>query len=139
MKLYKNMANGVGIVIEVLYFHTDMNSLAFHVDTTLINESMNSLKYKEKNKFKNRLKNAGVKIFSICVDVYRIYECGDYDKIFEVLSTLKNKNLKINSILIEKYKDMLLYPNFEQNKYSLTSTGIYKFGHDSIRLMKWIC
>ena len=34
---------------------------------------------------------------------------------------------------------MLLNPNFEQNKYSLTSTGIYKIGHDSIRLMKWIC
>ena len=34
---------------------------------------------------------------------------------------------------------MLENPNFEQNKYSLTSTGIYKIGHDSIRLMKWIC
>ena len=34
---------------------------------------------------------------------------------------------------------MLRNPNFEQNKYSLTSTGIYKIGHDSIRLMKWIC
>ena len=34
---------------------------------------------------------------------------------------------------------MLLNPNFEQNRYSLTSTGIYKIGHDSIRLMKWIC
>ena len=34
---------------------------------------------------------------------------------------------------------MLKNPNFEQNKYSLTSTGIYKIGHDSIRLMKWIC
>ena len=27
---------------------------------------------------------------------------------------------------------------FEQNHYSITSTGIYKIGHDSIRLMKWI-
>ena len=34
---------------------------------------------------------------------------------------------------------MLKNHNFEQNKYSLTSTGIYKIGHDSIRLMKWIC
>ena len=34
---------------------------------------------------------------------------------------------------------MLENPNFEQNKYSQTSTGIYKIGHDSIRLMKWIC
>ena len=31
---------------------------------------------------------------------------------------------------------MLNNPNFEQNKYSLTSKGIYKIGHDSIRLMK---
>ena len=37
------------------------------------------------------------------------------------------------------YKDMLLIPNFEQNKYSITSTGIYKIGHDSIRLLKSIC
>ena len=34
---------------------------------------------------------------------------------------------------------MLRNPNFEQNKYSITSTGIYRIGHDSIRLMKWIC
>ena len=34
---------------------------------------------------------------------------------------------------------MLQNPNFEQNRYSITSTGIYKIGHDSIRLMKWIC
>ena len=33
---------------------------------------------------------------------------------------------------------MLKNPNFEQNNYSLTSTDIYKIGHDSIRLMKWI-
>ena len=34
---------------------------------------------------------------------------------------------------------MLKNPNFEQNKYSLTSTGNYKIRHDSIRLVKWIC
>ena len=34
---------------------------------------------------------------------------------------------------------MLLNPNFEQKKYSLTLKGIYKIGLDSIRLMKWIC
>ena len=34
---------------------------------------------------------------------------------------------------------MLKNPNFEQNKYSITSTGIYKIGHDSFRLVKWIC
>ena len=34
---------------------------------------------------------------------------------------------------------MIKNPDFEQNKFSLTSKGIYKFGHDSLRLMKWIC
>ena len=50
----------------------------------------------------NRLKYAEVKIFSICVDVYKICQRKEYDKIFEVLSILKNKKLKINDILIEK-------------------------------------
>ena len=34
---------------------------------------------------------------------------------------------------------MLLNPNFEQNCWSRAAEGIYKIGHDSIRLMKWIC
>ena len=84
------------------------------------------------------MKNAEVNIFSICVDLYKIYEGDDYDEIYKVLSALKNKKLKINKKLIEIYKDMLKNPNFEQNKYSKTSAGIYKIGHDSIRLMKWI-
>ena len=33
---------------------------------------------------------------------------------------------------------MLENPGFEQNKNFLTSTGIYKIAHDSIRLMKWM-
>ena len=33
---------------------------------------------------------------------------------------------------------MLENPKFEQNKYSITSTGIYKTAHDSIRLMRRI-
>ena len=85
------------------------------------------------------MKYAEVKIFSICVDLYKIYEGNDYDEIYKILSTLKNKKLKINNNIIEIYKDMLKNPNFEQNKYSLTSSGIYKIGHDSVRLMNWIC
>ena len=42
----------------------------------------------------------------------------------------------MNNILIEKYKDMMKNPNFEQDYWSKTATGIYKIGHDSIRLMK---
>ena len=34
---------------------------------------------------------------------------------------------------------MLENSNFEQNHYSITSTGIYKNARNSIRLMKWIC
>ena len=34
---------------------------------------------------------------------------------------------------------MLLNPNFEQIYWSRTAKGIYKIGHDSITLMKWIC
>ena len=36
---------------------------------------------RKKIKFINRLKYAEVKIISICVDVYKIYEGDDYDKI----------------------------------------------------------
>ena len=93
---------------------------------------------RKKINFINRLKYAEIKLFSICVDLYKIYEGDEYDEIYKILSTLKNKKLKINNILIEKYKDLLKNPDFEQNYWSRTSTGIYKIGRDSIRLMKWI-
>ena len=76
---------------------------------------MNSLKYKEKINFKNRLIYAEQKIFCICIDLYMIYDGNDYDEIYKVLSTLKNKKLKINNILIEKYKNMLETSDFEQD------------------------
>ena len=47
--------------------------------------------------------------------------------------------MKINNLLIEKNKDMSENPDFEQNNWSRTATGNYKVGHDSIRLIKWIC
>ena len=85
------------------------------------------------------MKYAEVKIFSICIDVYKIYEVDDFDKIYKVLSTLKNKKLKINNSIIEIYRNMLEFPDFEQSLWSRAAEGIYKFRHDSIRLMKWIC
>ena len=91
---------------------------------------------REKINFIKRIKNAGVKTFSICVDVYKIYESNDYDKIFEVLSTLKNRKLKLNNILIEKYRYLLKNLDFELDYWSITAKGIYEIGHDSIRLMK---
>ena len=95
-------------------------------------------KIQRKKNFINRLKYGEQKIFSICIDVYKIYE-DDYDELYKVLSTLKNKKLKINNILIEIYKDMIKNPDFEQIYWSKSATGIYKIGHDSIRLIKWIC
>ena len=94
---------------------------------------------RKKINFKNRLKYAEIKIFSICVDLYKIYEGDDFYEIYKVLSTLKNKKLKINNTSIEIYKDMLENTNFEQNYWSRTAQGVYKIGHDSIRLMKRIC
>ena len=106
-----------------------------------VNKRKNELSKIQRKKinFINRLKFAEQKIFCICIDVYKLYDSNDYNKIYEVLSRLKNKKLKINNKIIEIYKDMLKNPDFKQNKYSLTSTGIYKIGHDFIRLRKWIC
>ena len=95
--------------------------------------------HRKKINFINRLKYAEQKIFCICIDVYKIYEGNDFIEIYKVLSTLKNKKLKINNTINEIYKDMLLNPNFEQNYWSRTATGIYKIGHDCIRLKKYIC
>ena len=94
---------------------------------------------RKKINFINRLKYAEQKIFCICIDVYKIYQDHDYDEIYKILSTLKNKKLKINNKLIEIYKYMLLNPDFEQNYWSRTAEGIYKIGHDSVRLMRWVC
>ena len=75
----------------------------------------------------------------MCVDVYKIYEGDDYDKIYKVLYTIKNKKLKTNNILIEKYKDMIKNSDFEQDYWSRTAHGVYKIGHDIIRLKERIC
>ena len=48
------------------------------------------------------------------------------------------KKLKINNILIEKFKDMCENLDFRQDYYIRTSTGIYKIGHDSVTIMKRI-
>ena len=52
---------------------------------------MNSLNFNEKKlNFINRLKYAEHKVFCICIEVHKLYEGNDYDKIYEALSTLKN-------------------------------------------------
>ena len=82
-----------------------------------------SKKQRKKINFICRLKYAKIKIFCICVDVLKIQEENDYDKLFEVLSTLKNKKIK-KIILIEKYISMLKNYDFEQHIYSKTAVGI---------------
>ena len=106
-----------------------------------INKRKNELSKIQRKKinFINRLKYAEQKIFCICIDLYMIYDGNIFDEIYKVLSTLKNIKLKINITLIDKHKDMIKNPDFEQNYWSRTAEGIYKIGHDSIRLMKWIC
>ena len=75
---------------------------------------MNSVKYNGKQ-FINRSRYAQQKIFCICVDVYETNEGDDFDNIFEDLSTLKIKQLKINNTLTEIYSDMLENSDFEQD------------------------
>ena len=55
---------------------------------------------RKKINFLNRLKYAEQKIFCVCIDVYKIYEGNDYNEIYKVLSTLKNKKLKTNNTLM---------------------------------------
>ena len=62
-------------------------------------------------------------MFCKFVDVHKIYESNHYVKIYEVLSTLKNKKLKIKNILFEKNKDMLENPDFERKYWSKTAEG----------------
>ena len=45
-------------------------------------------------------------------------------KIYEILSTIKNRKMKINNILIEKQKHLIEKPDFERNYYSRTAEGI---------------
>ena len=66
----------------------------------------------------------------------KTYEGNDYNKIYQILSTIKNKKLKLNKILIEKHKDMLEKPDFEKDYYSRQTKDFLKMGHDSCRLLK---
>ena len=122
----------------LLPYEYEFTCIAYGYNVSKRKHELSKIRRKKVN-FINQLKYVEVKIFSICVDVYRTYEDDDFDKIYEVLSTLKNKKLKINSILIEKYKDLLKNTDFEQDYWSRTAQGVYKIAHDSISLMKWIC
>ena len=60
------------------------------------------------------------------------------EQILGSFTRIKNQKLKTNIILIKKDKDANDYLDFEQNQFSGTATGIYKIGHVSVRLMKWL-
>ena len=70
-------------------------SLPYEYEWTCFSSGFNLIKRKheltkiqrKKTNFIKRMKYAELKIFCICVDVYRIYEGNDNDKIYEVLST----------------------------------------------------
>ena len=49
------------------------------------------------------------------MEINKLYEDDDYDKIYEFLSESKNKKLKINKIIVVKYRDMIENPDFEEN------------------------
>ena len=76
-----------------------------------------------------------IKFFAF-VQMYKKYDGNDFDKICETLSKLKNAKLNLNKNLIEKNKDKLENPDFEQDYQSSTAIGIYKIGYDSIKLLK---
>ena len=123
-RIEKKLEKKVDIAIERLYFHTNMNLLVFRGDSTQLKENVNSLNYNERKIIILIDKNMQNRNFFICVDVYKDFEGYDYDKLYEVLSTLKKGKLKINDILIEKYKDMLKKPDFEQKYWSRPAEGI---------------
>ena len=95
MKLYKKMAKNVDIVKE----SKRKTLVPYEYEFTRIVCGFNLIKRKHqlskiqrrKISLINRLKYAEQKIVCICVDVYRIYEGNDYDKIFVVISILKYK------------------------------------------------
>ena len=75
------------------YFHMKKNGLAFHVScgyNRIKQKNEQSRIQRKKLNSKNRLKYAEHRIFCICIDVYKLYEGDDYDKMFEV-SSKKNK------------------------------------------------
>ena len=73
------------------------------------------------------------KKWCFCIDIYKIYEGDDIHKLFECLSRITNKKLNIKKEVVEKYKNM--DEDFEENYYSRTSRGVYKIGHESVRLL----
>ena len=56
--------------------------------------------------------------------IIKKHDGDDFNKIYKVLSELKNKKTKIEIILIEKWKDVNESSNFEQDYCSRRACGI---------------
>ena len=105
--------------------------LPFEYEWTCISCGFNLIKRKQefskiqrkRISFINPLKYAEQKPFCICIDVYELYEGSELKKLYEVLSILENEKLKMNNISIEKYKDLIENPDFEQDHFSRTTEG----------------
>ena len=59
------------------------------------NGKANSVNFEKKRNFLNRIKHADHKNFCIQTDVFKYYKGENYDEIYEALSKLKKKKLKI--------------------------------------------
>ena len=106
--------------------HCNLNTLfPYEFECTCVLCGYNIMKRKQdlskiprKKNYINRLKFAEQKILCICIEIYQFYEVDDYDKLYEVLSTMKNKKFKKkNKILFEKHKDMMKNPDIKQDCY----------------------
>ena len=86
--------------------------------------------------FINRLKYAQHKILCIYIDLYKLYEVNDFIQFFDVLSRIRDRKLRIKIEVTEKNKN--IDEKFGQSHYYRTAIGIYKIGHNSSRLEKWI-
>ena len=81
------------------FLSKDITSIRISMDLFSCGYNVNKRKHelskikRKKINFKNRLIYAEVKMFSVSVDLNKIYEGDDFDEIYEVLLTLKNKKL----------------------------------------------
>ena len=85
--------------------------------------------------FFNRLKCAEKKTLCICVEIYKICEGEVLNEKSENLSKFKFEKWNLKNIIIEKFKKT--EPFSEQEFFLRTAKGVYRSGHDSIRLNKW--
>ena len=83
--------------INLLLYEYEFTCVSCGFNVNKRKHELSQMQRKKRN-FINRLKYAEIKLFCICIDVFKTYEGKDFSEIYKVLSTLKNKNLNINNI-----------------------------------------